>query len=180
MKRAVKVLCVAMVLNLIFVSCSQEPSLQRYFVEHQEQPNFIVQDLPVTMVEIDKTNFNETQNAAFNSVNRLNFLGYKIDDKHKAVYALEVEKIKSILKQEHYEDLMEFSDAGRKIIVKYVGDEEKADELIVFGSASDMGFAVLRILGDDMSPEKMITLTETINSSNLKSDQLKEVFNFFN
>lgn len=154
MKRTVKILGITAFLSLILVSCNSEPSLQRYFVDHQEMPNFISQDIPVSMVKVDKTNFTEAQHEAFNSVRRLNFLGFNINETNTAIYTDELEKVKTILKQGKYQDLMEFSDKGRKILVKYIGDDDEADEVVVFGSANDMGFAVVRILGDDMSPEK--------------------------
>lgn len=179
MKRTVKIFYLIIALSVVLVSCKSEPSLQRYFVDHQEQPNFISQDLPVSMVKIDKTNFTEEQNEAFESVRRLNFLGFNINDTNKDVYTAELDKVKLILKQEKYQDLMEFSDKGRKILVKYIGDDEEADEVVLFGSAEDMGFAVVRILGSDMSPEKMVTLGEALKTSNVDETQMQEMLNFF-
>ncbi|MFS4483217.1 DUF4252 domain-containing protein [Hyunsoonleella sp. 2307UL5-6] len=178
MKRTVIVLSLALFLNLVFISCNSEPSLQRYFVDHQEQPGFIAQDLPISMVEIDKTEFTEAQQEAFKSVRRLNFLGFNVDDTNTVNYEAELSNVRSILKQEQYKDLMEFSDKGRKILVKYIGDEEEAEEVVVFGSAGNMGFAVVRILGDDMSPEKMMTLAEVLNKANVDETQLKEMLTF--
>ncbi|SEQ51846.1 protein of unknown function [Hyunsoonleella jejuensis] len=179
MKRTFKIICLLTILSTVLVSCNNEQSLQRYFVDHQEQPNFISQDLPISMVKIDKTNFTEAQNEAFESVRRLNFLGFNVNDTNKDVYATELDNVKSILKQQKYEDLMEFSDKGRKILVKYIGDDNEADEVVVFGSAEDMGFAVVRILGSDMSPEKMMTLAEALNSANVDESQIQDMLNFF-
>ncbi len=179
MKRTVKLFSLIAIFGLVLVSCNSEPSLQRYFVDHQEQSNFVSQDLPVSMVKIDKTNFTEEQKEAFESVRRLNFLGFNINDTNKDVYTTELDKVKSILKQEKYQDLMEFSDKGRKVLVKYIGDDEEADEVVVFGSASDMGFAVVRILGSDMSPEKMMTLADALNKANVDETQMQEMLNFF-
>ncbi|PQV47349.1 uncharacterized protein DUF4252 [Jejuia pallidilutea] len=179
MKRTVKILGITAFLSLILVSCNSEPSLQRYFVDHQEMPNFISQDIPVSMVKLDKTNFTEAQHEAFNSVRRLNFLGFNINETNTAIYTVELEKVKTILKQGKYQDLMEFSDKGRKILVKYIGDDDEADEVVVFGSANDMGFAVVRILGDDMSPEKMVALAQALNNANLDESQMQDMLNFF-
>ncbi|GAB1857368.1 DUF4252 domain-containing protein [Flavobacteriaceae bacterium MHTCC 0001] len=178
MGRTVKVFFIALI-HCVLVSCNSEPSLQRYFVDHQEQSNFISQDIPLSMIDMDKTNFTEVQHEAFNSVKRLNFLGFKINNNNKANYTSELTKVKSILNQEKYQDLMEFSDNGRKILVKYIGDDEEADEVVLLGSASDMGFAVLRILGNDMSPEKMVMLGEALRTSNVDKSQVQEIFNFF-
>lgn len=180
MKRTVKFsFLVILIFGLTLVSCNNEPSLQRYFVDHQEQPNFISQDLPISMMKIDKTDFTEEQNEAFNSVRRLNFLGFNINDTNKEVYATELDNLKTILKQDKYQDLMEFSDKGRKILVKYIGDDEDADEVVLFGSSEDMGFAVVRLLGSDMSPEKMVTLAESLNKANVDETQMQEMLDFF-
>ncbi len=179
MKRTVKFFFSIAVFSIILVSCNSEPSLQRYFVDHQEEPNFISQDLPISMVKIDKTNFTEEQTEAFNSVRRLNFLGFKINDNNKEDYSSEIGKVKTILGQEKYQDLMDFSDKGRRISVKYIGDDEDADEVILFGRAEDMGFALVRILGSDMSPEKMILLSEALRSSNIDETQMQEMLDFF-
>ncbi|MEW4922545.1 DUF4252 domain-containing protein [Algibacter sp. 2305UL17-15] len=179
MKRAVKIIFLTAFLSVILNSCNGEPSLQRYFVDNQEQPNFISQDLPISMVEIDKSDFSEAQTEAFNSVRRLNFLGYKVNETDRVTYEAELTKVTSILSQEKYQDLMEFNDKGKKVLVKYIGDDDEADEVVVFGSANDMGFALVRILGDDMSPEKMVTLAEALNKANVDENQMQNILNFF-
>ena len=177
MKRIVFSLIIASLLAL--TGCSSELSLQRYFVDHQEEPNFISQDVPVSMVEIDKTNFTDAQLEAYKSIRRLNFLGFKVDDSNLERYEAEVAKVKAILQQGKYEDLMEFSDKGRRILIKFIGDEEEADEVIVFGNAKDMGFAVVRILGSGMSPEKIITLADALKQTSVDESQLEDMLNFF-
>ena len=34
-----------------------------------------------------------------------------------------------------------------------VGNENEIDELVLFGNKSDLGFTVVRVLGNDMKPE---------------------------
>ena len=179
MKRTVKIIFFTAFLSAMLYSCKSEPSLQSYFVDNQETENFISQDLPISMVEIDKSEFSEAQTEAFNSVRRLNFLGYKVNETDRVAYETELTKVISILSQEKYQDLMEFSDKGKKVLVKYIGDDDEADEVIVFGSASDMGFALVRILGDDMSPEKMVTLAEALNKANIDESEMQNIFEFF-
>lgn len=179
MQRTVKYIVFAFFTAILLSSCNDGVSLQRYFVDSQESANFITQDIPLSMVEIDKTNFTEEQTEAFNSVNRLNFLGYKSDESNVETLKAEVDKVKTILAQEKYQDLMEFSDKGNKILVKYIGDDEEADEVIVFGTAKELGFGVVRILGDDMNPEKMITLVNALQNANVEENQIQDIMNFF-
>ncbi|MGE5944220.1 MAG: DUF4252 domain-containing protein, partial [Flavobacteriales bacterium] len=153
-------------------------SMQRYFVEHQEAKNFLAQDVPMSMFNIDESKLTAEEKEAYKSVDRLNFLGYKIDSTNVDLYNSELAKVKNILKDEKYNELIDFSYEGAKITVKYVGDDE-ADEFIVFGSSKDMGFGIVRVLGDDMSPEKIMTLGQLFENSNVDTSQFKDMMTFF-
>ena len=74
---------------------------------------------------------------------------------------------------------MEFNDKSAKIIVKYLGNDDKAEEFIVFASSKDMGFGIVRILGNNMSPEKMMTLADAMKNSKIDESQLGGIMNFF-
>ncbi len=161
------------------VSCSSGVSLQRYFVDNQETKNFISQDLPLSMINVDQTEFTEEQKEAYNSVSKLNFLGYKADENNAEELQAEIETVKTILNDAKYKDLMEFNDKGNKIVVKYIGDDEEADEVVVFGSSEDMGFAVVRVLGDNMSPDKMVTLMGAMQKADIDEKQIENIMNFF-
>ena len=163
----------------MLTSCGNNESLQSYYVDHQEAKNFISQDLPLSMLDIDKTQFTEEQLEAYESVNKLNFLGFKASADNKDTYITEVAKVKSILSDSKYNELMQFSDKGTKISVKYLGTDDEADEVILFGSSKDMGFGVVRILGDNMSPDKMVTLINVLQKSNIQEDQIENIMNFF-
>jgi len=179
MQRAIKYLAYALLTAVIFISCGDNVSLQRYYVDNQESKNFISQDIPLSLMQIDKSNFTEAQEEAYNSVNKLNFLGYKVNETDTETYLAELAKVKTILSDSKYNDLMEFSDKGNKIYVKYIGTDEEADEVIVFGSAKDMGFGIVRILGDDMNPDKMVTLISALQNANIEEGQIENIMNFF-
>ncbi|WP_303315972.1 DUF4252 domain-containing protein [Flavivirga abyssicola] len=179
MKRTIKYTFYILFATVLLVSCASSGSLQSYFVDNQEASNFISQDLPLSMVKLDKTNFTEEQNEAYNSVNKLNFLGYKAKGSNDETLKAEIKKVKAILSDSKYNDLMEFNDKGRKVIVKYIGTDDEADEVIVFGSAKALGFGIIRILGDDMNPEKMSTLFVALQNANVDEGQLQDIMNFF-
>ena len=42
--------------------------------------------------------------------------------------------------------------------LKYIGDDSEIDELIVFGVSPEYGFAIVRVLGDDMELSKIMKL----------------------
>ncbi|MFI1771549.1 DUF4252 domain-containing protein [Thalassobellus citreus] len=179
MQRTINQLICTLFATAILVSCSSGVSLQSYFVDKQETKNFISQDIPLSMMKIDKTSFSEEQNEAYNSVSKLNFLGFKADEDNAEELKEEIETVKTILSDSKYNDLMEFNDKGNKIVVKYIGTEETADEVVVFGSSKELGFGVVRILGNNMNPDKMVTLVGAVQKTGVDKNQLANVMDFF-
>lgn len=179
MKRAINPIILVLFASLILASCNNGATLQRYFVDNQESKNFISQDIPISMLKIDESKFTKEQKEAYKSVNRLNFLGYKASETEAATLKAELAKIKIILSDDRYKDLVEFSDKGNKIIVKYIGTDEDAEEVIIFGSSKELGFGIVRVLGNDMSPDKMATLVSVLQEANVDEGQLQDVMSFF-
>jgi len=179
MKRTIKYMVITIIATCALVSCDDGLSLQRYFVDNQESKDFIVQDFPVSMLSLDESNFTAEQKEAYKTVERLNFLGYKLGSDNVETYNTELTKVKAILRNAKYNELVDFNYQGAKISVKYIGDDDKADEVVVFGSSNDMGFGIVRILGKDMSPDKMMTLASIFDTSKVDEAQLDNVMNFF-
>ncbi len=179
MKRTIQYILCTILTTVLLVSCGDGVSLQRYYVDNQESKHFITQDIPISMVKLDKSNFSEEENEAFNSVKRLNFLGYQTEDTNAESYKVELEKVKTILSADKYNDLMEVSDKGNKLVVKYIGTDDSADEVILFGYRKDTGFGIVRVLGDDMNPEKMGVLVHSLQKANIDEGQVQDIMNFF-
>lgn len=179
MNRTVKTIFFTCITALLLVSCNNGPTLQRYFVDNQESGNFTAIDLPISIVNLDESKLTEPQKEAYNSVKRLNFLGYKLDENNVESFNAELAKVKTILKDKKYNDLMEFNDRKAKVVVKYLGDDDNADEFVVFASSKDIGFGIVRVLGDHMSPEKMMTLADAMKNSDIDGSQLSGIMDFF-
>lgn len=179
MNQTVNHIILALIATVTLVSCNNGASLQRYFVDHQESKNFMTQDIPISMLKIDETKFTNEQKEAYNSVERLNFLGYKANQTNEETLKVELAKVKTILSNGKYKDLIEFSDRGNKVVVKYIGNDEEADEVVVFGSSKELGFGIVRVLGDDMSPDKMVTLVSILQSAQVDKGQVQDIMNFF-
>src|SRR5690554_7201088 len=77
MNPSIKLTFFSLLACIMLVSCNNGESLQTYFVDNQETPDFISADIPTTIVELDQTTLTEDQKEAYNSVKRLNFLGFK-------------------------------------------------------------------------------------------------------
>ncbi len=160
-------------------SCNQGETLQSYYITNQETPDFISIDLPTSFVDIDQTNFTEEQQEAFNSIDKLNMLLFQGDDSNTETYKEELVKVKAILANEKYEELFRGSATDGKITIKYIGTDNSIDELIIFATANGKGFGIVRVLGDDMKPSKIITLGDVLKNANFEETQIQEFSNFF-
>lgn len=180
MTSSINKLIALMVLVATFMSCDQGPSLQTYYVDHELKPGFTSIDIPTSLLNIDETTLNEEQKEAYESVDKLNMLGFVINEENKHQYEAELDKVSEILNDPKYEELMRGGspDTG-KFIVKFIGEEDNVDELILFGSATDKGFAIVRILGDDMSANKLMTLSSALKSTDFSSSQFSKITDIF-
>jgi len=164
---------------IVLASCSNKESLQTYFVDNQETASFTTLDIPTSIVSFEDSTLSVEEKLAFESVDKLNFLGFKLDSNNLDNYQAEMDKVKNILSNEKYIDLGEFSMQGSKMVVKYIGDDDIADEFIIFGNSKDFGFGVLRVLGDDMSPAKLYLLAQSMNKGSVDNSQLQSLTDFF-
>lgn len=179
MKPSIKNILFSLLACIVLVSCNNGESLQTYFVDNQEASDFLSADLPTSIVKIDETKLSMDQKEAYKSVKRLNFLGYKATENNQENLSEELSKVKSILNNKKYNDLIEINDKAAKIIVKYIGDDDSADEFVVFASSKDMGFGIVRILGNNMRPEKMVTLVDALQNADFDESQLNGITDFF-
>ena len=156
-------------------SCNQGSSLQSYYVDNQEQPNFLSVDVPLSMLNLDKTQLTDDQNDAYESIQKLNMLAYKKKGSQQEEYETELAKIKTILDDSKYEELIRGGDSKvGKFSIKILGDEDDVKEFILFGNSDDKGFAVVRILGKDMNPNKIMTLFSALDKANIDDSKISQ------
>lgn len=180
MTTSIKNLITMLVLVVTLTSCNQNPSLQTYFVDNELKPGFTSIDIPTSFLNIEETILTEEQKEAYNSIDKLNMLAFVVSDTNKAEYEVELSKVKDILKDTKYQELMRGGNStDGKFIVKFIGEEDKIDELILFGNANDKGFAIIRVLGDDMSATKVANLYSALDASKIDESQITQFAEFF-
>jgi Tfp pilus assembly protein PilP len=158
---------------LLLFGCSNKPTLQKYFVEKTESSDFIILDLTPKMLKIDETKLSVTQKKALASFEKINVLAFKVNDKNKARYDVERNKVKAILKDPQYEQLMKVGSGKEGAQVSLVGEGEHISEIVIFGNKNKNGFAVARVLGKDMDPNTIIEMVGLLKVGNISLDQLK-------
>ena len=104
----------------------------------------------------------------------MNILAYKLDPKNKGEFDIERKKVNEILKDTvNYQQLMKFGSGKEGASISFTGDEDHIDEFILYGAKSDNGFAVVRILGNDMNPADALTMLSVLKSSKIDMKQLE-------
>lgn len=147
-------------LVLLFVvigmtSCSDKNSLHNYILDHAEKKGYSSSTIPMSLLKQESMQLTDKQEEALEAVDRINLLFYRPESINQENFKAERNKIKTILKQEKYEELINLGNNG---VIKYVGTDDSIDEIVVFLSDKNMGFAVTRIMGDDMTLEKFMEL----------------------
>lgn len=148
-------------LATVIVSCASGPSLQKYYIDNEGDKNFRQFDIPASVLTL-KEDASQESKEALASLKKLNILAFVNDGSNAAAYANEDQKVKAILKNDRFKELMRVKDKGRNIVVKYEGDEETMDEVIVYAKDKTQGFALVRVLGNNMDPAKIVKLANSI------------------
>ncbi len=167
--------------SLIFLSCNQTPSLDKYYVTHQEKQGFMTIDVPTSILELNTNSLTETQKKAYQSVSKLNFLGFKKSESDAATFTSEKQNVIAILKDSKYQELIRFNVDDKQGMIKYTGTPNNIDEFVFFAVVESEGFIITRILGNDMNPQNIFELLRTLKEDNINinADELKKIATFF-
>lgn len=148
-------------------SCSNEKSLQRYLVEKQDDPVFMKVDLATSLLKGDNEWISEEQKELFSSVKKINVVAYPIQNGSTAGYEMEKQELDKILNDEKYQLLSKIKSDNVNVSFQYVGEETAIDEIILVANDPARGFAIVRLLGDDMHPDDMMQLYRALSSGDL-------------
>jgi len=171
--KAMKKLAIVAALCLMLWSCNSEPTLQQYFVENTESKDFIALDLTTDILKLNKSEISADENAALETLKKMNILAFKADEKNSAKFETERAKIKTILKNEKYQELIKVNSGKEGGAVYFVGKDDAIDEFVLYANKNDAGFAVVRVLGKNMSPTSIMTMLSVLKKANLDIEQLK-------
>ena len=167
-------------LVLVMMSCKDEPSLQKYFVKSGDKKEFMSMDISSSILNVNETKLSASEKKALESFEKVNVLAFKKDDKNKAQYSKEIKEVKEILKDTTFQPLIKLNGVGHNASIMLVGDNKEIDELVLFGNQKDLGFTVIRVLGNNMKPEDAMQFFSILQKSNIDMEQLKPILNFVN
>jgi hypothetical protein len=179
LRTTIKSIMGGMAAVLFLAGCSNNQSLQEYYVSNSENPNFLAIDVPATILNLDEAEMSEQQQKAFKSLRKLNILAFKKTDENAMEYKSETARVKEILKNSDYKELMKLNSRSAKGVVKYTGDGDAIDEVVIFGDMSDKGFALIRVLGDDMNPAHFVQLMQAVEKADVNGDSFEDLAEMF-
>jgi hypothetical protein len=106
MIQSIKKSMVLLLLVAAFTSCNHGPTLQTYYVDNELKPGFASFDVPTSFINVENVEMTDDQREAYKSVDKLNVLTYIEENTDAVEYMAELEKVKIILKDPKYEELM--------------------------------------------------------------------------
>ncbi|AZQ57909.1 DUF4252 domain-containing protein [Maribacter sp. MJ134] len=175
-----KIIRICLLLMLVIVSsCSSTQSLQEYYVDNSENPNFLSFDIPTSLLNLEEAELTSEQRSAFESLKKLNILAFKKTLDNVAAYKTEKANVKAILANDDYTELMKMNTEFGKAAIRYKGEEDAIDEVIIFGDNKETGFALVRVLGKEMNPAHFVQLLQALQKSDFNGEGLGDLGNFF-
>ena len=153
--------------------------MQRYLVDKQDDDKFLKIDVATSLLTTEDNSLTEEQKDILKTVKKVNVVAYKIQDGNMAEYETEKEKLATIMNQDKYKTLIKYGSNNRGATLKYLGEEDAIDEVIVFASDGERGFAVFRLLGDNMRPDQMIKLMNSIDNGDIDMSKFSGIGELF-
>ncbi len=177
MKKLIKSTTLLLVVVLLG-SCASQQSLQEYYIDNKENPNFISLDIPASILKMEEVDLSAGEKEAVESLKKFNLLAFRKTEANAADFKMEKAKVKEILKNDNFVELMKINSQFGKGVVKYLGNENAIDEVIIYGASDEQGFALVRVLGKDMNPAHIVQLMQAIQKSDYKGEGLGEIGKF--
>lgn len=148
--------------TLTFLGCSKTQSIQEYYVAKSEDPNFLVIDIPTSFLGINNEVLSQEEQAALDSFQKLNVLMFRKTAANATQFPEELEAVRQIINGEQFDPLVVVSDRQFSGKLLLEGSVERPDEIVFFGSATDDGFLLARLIGNKMQVEKAVVLAKAL------------------
>ena len=170
----------SLVVLLMVTGCSTTPSLQEYYVNNSENPNFLALDVPANILNLDEADLDETQVEALRSLKKLNILAFRKTEENSEAFKAERATVNEILKDSDFKELMKLNSKYAKGVIKFKGEGDAIDEVVIYGTSEDKGFALIRVLGNDMNPAHLMNLVNALENADLDGKGLEGIADLFN
>lgn len=166
-------------IGIVLCCCSSATSLQTYFVDNQEKNGFMSIDVPISVLGLESVEMNSSENEALNSISKFNILSFSLDSINYAKYSEELLRINQLFINSSYEKIISLGNPkDGKVRVYTIDNNGYLKEIVIFVNSNKTGFAIIRVLGNEMDLEKIFKLRRLLNEIDL-SKLTKIDFNEF-
>jgi hypothetical protein len=166
-------LLIAAITALLLASCSNEPTVQKYFVTKGQEKDFMAVDVAPSIIKTDKLKLTAEEKKALDCLDHINVLVFKATDTNKPKFEKEKADVKKLLKGEKYEELIKMNSGEGGGSINTIGEGEHIEEFVLFLHQKDNGFGLVRVTGEDMTPANVMTIAGLMSKGGLDMDQLK-------
>lgn len=163
----------ALILGALTLASCSDKSLQKYLVEKQDNDKFVKMDIAASLLQGRNSSFTQEEKDILNTIKKVNVVAYPIKEDDTVDYEMEKQQLKAILDQERYKELTRIKSNDWDATLKYTGEEDAIDEVIVFASDDKRGFAVFRLLGENMRPDQMLKLMKSAERGDLDVSKIE-------
>lgn len=162
MRTFLKITGIVVAMAFITIACDNHPSLQKYYVDSKENNEFMSIDIPSSILQFKDTEVSDDLKEILETIEKVNFLALQLNDSNQELYTSEKQKVREILKNPKYKQLARLNIGKGNVSVNYLGEDDAIDEVIIFGSDNEKGFAIIRITGENMNPADIMKLSQEI------------------
>ena len=178
MKSIIKIISTLFILVFVVSACDSSVSLQKYIVDSKENDEFMSIDLPASILQLKDAEVSEEIQNTLKTIKKVNLLALQVTDANKELYNSEKIKVKSILKNSKYQQLMRVKMMGANVTVNFLGEDDAIDEVVIFAADDKKGFGIIRVLGKNMNPSDILTLSQNLKLDG-DSNEMKQLEGIF-
>lgn len=160
----------------MMLSCSSSPSIERYFVDHENKDGFASYTVPADILKVkDDAQVDEDAVEALNKLNSLIVLRYELSETQPELFGEYLAELNTCLNPDRYEDVFTMSNGDMRIslkIARSLSNERKLNELVGF-IIQDESFVIARLTGE-IEPDKLAKLARNIDlKAMMENEELK-------
>ena len=86
MKGIIKIIAIVLFAGITLTSCNNGETLQEYYVANQDNTNFILVDVPTSLISKDSEALDAKQKEVLETVRKINIMAYPLKDGTTATF----------------------------------------------------------------------------------------------
>ena len=145
-----------------------KPSVQKYFVQKMEESDFMVLDFPLVSFEDYFDQPSQKELDVVKTIKKLNILLYLPGKQELGKTNKESQIVNQILKSQDYESLMSIHNNSFHVGLMVDRSDNKINEALIQFHQEDVVFGLVRVLGKNIEPEKILPLFAQLNTTNFQ------------